>query len=219
LRPDAVQRRNELQARHEAARGERLAAADAGGGPPMSPAFVSRKLAQALPDDAILFSELGCDPSVMAFGRPGSYVGFPPSGGLGFGLPAALGAQLADRERLVVATVGDGSYLFANPPACHQIGEALGLPVLTVVLNNGRYNAVHKTTAMVYPSGHAVRAIAMPLTSLEPAPDYAMLVRASRGHGERVEDPDKLAGAIARALEVVRRERRQALLDVVVRPA
>ncbi len=208
-----------LAARHAAARAERIAAADAGAGPPMSPGFVSRRLMEALPEDAILFSELGCDPSVMAFARPGSYFGFPPAGGLGWGLPAALGAQLAHPDRTVVATLGDGSYLFANPPACHQIGEALSLPVLTVVLNNGLYNAVHKTTRLVYPTGHAARANAMPLTSLEPAPDYAMLIRASRGHGERVEDPAELPGAIARALHAVRVERRQALLDVVVRPA
>jgi acetolactate synthase-1/2/3 large subunit len=214
-----AERHEELAARHAAARAERLAAADAGAGPPMSPSFVSRRLMEALPDDAILFSELGCDPSVMAFAWPGSYFGFPPSGGLGWGLPAALGAKLAHPDRTVVATVGDGSYLFANPPACHQIGEALGLPVLTVVLNNGLYNAVHKTTRMVYPTGHAARANAMPLTSLEPAPDYAMLIRASRGHGERVEDPAELPAAIARALDAVQRERRQALLDVVVRPA
>ena len=185
----------------------------------MSPAFVSRRLSEALPADAILFSELGCDPAVMSFRRPGSYFGFPPSGGLGFGLPAALGAKLAHRDRTVVATVGDGSYLFANPPACHQVSEALGLPILTVVMDNGRYNAVHKTTTMVYPTGHAARVNEMPLTSLEPAPDYAMLVRASRGHGERVEDPEALPDAIARALQVVQRERRQALIDVVVRPA
>ena len=160
------------------------------------------RLSEALPADAILFSELGCDPSVMAFAEPGSYFGFPPSGGLGWGLPAALGAQLAHPERTVVATVGDGSYLFANPPACHQVAEALGLPVLTVVLNNGLYNAVHKTTRMVYPQGHAARANAMPLTSLQPAPDYVMLARASRGHGERVEAPEALPGALARALEV-----------------
>ena len=213
------ERHAQLAARHVADRAQRLAVAEAGGGPPMSPAFVSQRLMEALPEDAILFSELGCDPAVMAFTRPGSYFGFPPSGGLGWGLPAALGAQLGHPDRTVVATVGDGSYLFANPPACHQIGEALGLPVLTVVLNNELYNAVHKTTRMVYPTGHAARANAMPLTSLEPAPDYAMLIRASRGHGERVEDPEDLPGAIARALHAVREERRQALLDVVVRPA
>ena len=216
LRPEATERRAELAAKHADARAERLAAADAGAGPPMSPGFVSRRLTEALAEDAILFSELGCDPSVMAFARPGSFFGFPPSGGLGWGLPAALGAQLGQPGRTVVATVGDGSYLFANPPACHQIGEALSLPVLTVVLNNGLYHAVHKTTRMVYPTGHAARANEMPLTSLEPAPDYAMLIRASRGHGERVEDPEGLPGAISRALHAVRHERRQALLDVVV---
>ncbi|MFL5338093.1 MAG: thiamine pyrophosphate-requiring protein [Geminicoccaceae bacterium] len=218
LPADGVRGRH-LTAAHATARAERLPEADGGAGPPMSPAFVGRRLSEALPADAILFSELGCDPSVMAFAEPGSYFGFPPSGGLGWGLPAALGAQLAHPERTVVATVGDGSYLFANPPACHQVAEALGLPVLTLVLDNGLYNAVHKTTRMVYPQGHAARANAMPLTSLQPAPDYVMLARASRGHGERVEEPEALPGAIARALDVVRRERRQALLDVVVRPA
>lgn len=219
LLPENAARAGLLATAHGEARAARLAQADADGGPPMSPAFVSRRLSEALPRDAILFSELGCDPSVMGFAEPGSYFGFPPSGGLGWGLPAALGAQLAHPDRTVVATVGDGSYLFANPPACHQVAEALGLPVLTVVFNNGLYNAVHKTTKMVYPQGYAARANDMPLTSLQPAPDYVMLARASRAHGERVAEPDALAPAIARALAVVRGERRQALLEVVVRPA
>ena len=212
-------RRNHLTVAHAAARAQRLAAADSARGSPMSPAFLSRRVADALPEDAILFSELGCDPSVMSFKRPGSYFGFPPSGGLGWGLPAALGAQLAHPGRTVVATVGDGSYLFANPVACHQVAEAAGLPILTIVLNNGMWNAVHKTTRMVYPDGYASRSNEMPLTSLRPAPDYALIARASRGHGERVEHPDDLPAALARALDVVRHERRQALLDVVVAPA
>ena len=167
----AAERRERLAARHAKARAERLAAAEAGGGPPMTPAFVSRTLARALPEDAILVSELGCDPSVMGFAAPGSYFGHPSSGGLGWGVPAALGIKLARPDRTVVATVGDGSYLFANPPACHQAAEALDLPILTVVMNNGVWNAVDKTTRLVYPDGSAARANAMPLTSLRPAPD------------------------------------------------
>lgn len=213
------ERRERLAAGHAEARAARLETADAGGGPPMSPAFVSRQIARHLPEDAILFSELGCDPSVMSFTQPGSYFGFPPSGGLGWGVPAALGAKLARPERTVVASVGDGSYLFANPVACHQAAEALGLPILTVVMNNARWNAVHKTTCMVYPDGHAARMNQMPLTSLEPTPDYALIARASRGHGERVERPEELPAALARALQVVQVERRQALLDIVVAPA
>ena len=54
-------------------------------------------------------------------------------GGLGWSFPTALGMQLADLDRLIVATMGDGSYMFANPVACHQIAEALELPILVLV--------------------------------------------------------------------------------------
>jgi acetolactate synthase-1/2/3 large subunit len=57
----------------------------------------------------------------------------------------------------------------------------------------------------------------MPLTSLEPAPRYEMIVEASGGYGERVEAADDLPAALERALDAIRRERRQALLNVVCR--
>jgi acetolactate synthase-1/2/3 large subunit len=117
----------------------------------------------------------------------------------------------------VIAAVGDGSYMFANPVACHQVSEALQLPVLTIVFNNGIWNAVRKSTEAVYPDGHAVRANRMPLTSLEPAPRYEMIVEASGGYGERVEVAAELPAALRRALDAVKRDRRQALLNVVCR--
>lgn len=214
-----------ITARREAAtrraadlRRARHAAADAGRTRPMTQGWICRCLDAAKGDDAVVVNELGSDPGAMTFRRPGTFFGPALSAGLGWGLPAALGFQLADRDRTVIATVGDGSYMFANPVACHQAGEALGLPVLTIVFNNGVWNAVQRTTRMVYPDGHAVRANAMPLVSLEPAPRYAQVVEASGGWGERVEDPDALPGAIERALRVVREEKRQALLDVVCAP-
>ncbi|WP_298946389.1 thiamine pyrophosphate-dependent enzyme [uncultured Paracoccus sp.] len=60
----------------------------------------------------------------------------PHSGALGCSFPAAMGAQLADPDRRCIATLGDGSYIFVNPTACHQVAEALGLPVLVIVLDN-----------------------------------------------------------------------------------
>jgi acetolactate synthase-1/2/3 large subunit len=150
----------------------------------------------------------------MTFARPGGYFSHTLAGGLGWGLPAALGAQLADRDRLVIAAVGDGSYMFANPVACHQVGEALGLPVLTVVFNNGVWNAVRKSTRAVYPDGHAARSNRMPLASLEPSPAYEKIIEASGGYGERVETADELPAALERALHAVRQEKRQALLNV-----
>jgi acetolactate synthase-1/2/3 large subunit len=193
------------------------AAAAAGNGAPMSAGWVSYCLDQAKDADAILFNELGADREVLTFEHPGTFFSHSLAGGLGWGLPAALGAKLACPERLVIAAVGDGSYMFANPVACHQVAEALELPVLTIVFNNGVWDAVRSSTEAVYPDGHAVRANRMPLTSLEPAPRYEMIAQASGGYGERVEAADELPAALERALRAIRQERRQALLNVVCR--
>ena len=203
----AARNRDRLEAARQAAR--------AGDTSPMSAAWISHCLDQAKDPDAILFNELGANPEVLSFEQPGTFFSHSLAGGLGWGLPAALGAKLACPERLVIAAVGDGSYMFANPVACHQVSEALELPVLTIVFNNGVWNAVRKSTQAVYPDGHAVRANRMPLTSLEPAPRYEMIVAASGGYGERVETASELPKALERALDAIKRERRQALLNVV----
>ncbi|MHA1153876.1 MAG: thiamine pyrophosphate-requiring protein [Alphaproteobacteria bacterium] len=226
LRPRLAENRAELAVRRARvatsaaeARQARLAEARQGNGAPMSPQWASHCLSEALGPEAALFTELGCDPSVMSFERPGGYFSHALSGGLGWALPAALGAQLADRERLVAACIGEGSHIFANPVSCHQIAEAQELPILTVVFNNGVWNSVRRATLAMYPDGQASRMNLMPVTSLAPAPDFVGIVEASRGWGERVERGEDLPGALARAIEVIRGERRQALLDVAVAAA
>jgi acetolactate synthase-1/2/3 large subunit len=166
--------------------------------------------------DGTVVSELGCGLADMTYTRPDRYYQEPHSGGLGWGLPTALGIQIADRDRLVIATIGDGSYMFANPVACHQIAEAYDLPVLTVVLNNAGWNAVQKATKALYPDGAAAKANAMPMTSFTPSPDFTKTAEASRAYTERVEDAAELPAALERALHVIRTERRQALLDVQI---
>jgi acetolactate synthase-1/2/3 large subunit len=192
------------------------AAAKGGAVSPMTPAYVSRCVSEVLDDRAVVFTELGFDAAAMSVGAQNRLFSPPLSAGLGWGLPAALGAQLADRDRLVVAGVGDGSYMFANPVACHQVAEALNLPVLTIVFNNGVWNAVRRATLAMYPQGDAARANTMPLTALTPAPDFPAIAGASRGWGRRVEDPAALPAALAEAVRVVREEKRQALLEVRV---
>lgn len=211
-RRDAVVRR--LGGWREAAR----ARAREGTAAPMSAAWASLCVAEAIGEEGIVFTELGLDPAVVQRNRPGSWFGHAMAGGLGWAVPAALGAQLADRGRLVIAAVGDGSHLFANPVACHQIAAANDLPVLTIVLDNGMWNAVRRSTLAVYPDGHAARANRMPLTSLEPRPDFAAVCSACGGFGRRVHDGRELPAALAEALRVVRTERRQALLQLEVRP-
>lgn len=187
----------------------------AGQGRPMSPAYVSHCLSDAADPSFTFVNELGVDPSAMHFPAPNMLFGSPLSGGLGWGLTAALGMQLAAPERQVVACVGDGSYVFANPTACHQTAAALGLPLLTVVFNNGIWNAVRRSTLYMYPDGKAAQANTMPITALAPMPDHAAAARAQGAHAEKVEDGAELPAAIQRALAATRAGQ-QALLDVVV---
>ena len=112
--------------------------------------------------------------------------------------------------------MGDGSYIFANPVACHQIAEAHNLPVLIIVMNNGIWNAVRRAARNVYPEGSADKMNIMPLTSLQPMPDFCRIAEASRGYAERVETGNELPGALDRALNVIRKEKRHALLELKV---
>jgi acetolactate synthase-1/2/3 large subunit len=60
-----------------------------------------------------------------------------------------------------------------------------------------------------------VRTDEMPLTALEPSPDYEVLCTASGGHGEKVEDPAALPEALRRGLRIVNEEKRQVVLNVI----
>ena len=182
----------------------------------MTGEWMSRCISDVLGEDGVVFSELGVVPSAMDLKGPNRLFTAPHSGGLGWGMPAALGAQLHDRGRLCVACIGDGSYMFANPVACHQIAEAMELPILTIIKNNGIWNAVRRSVVNSYPGGKAASANRMPLVSLEPSPDFQMIAKASRGFAERVEHADDLPAALQRALHAIRVEKRQALLDVRV---
>ena len=168
------------------------------------------------PADAIVVNEYWATRAILACEAPGSFYHHPPAAGLGWGMPAALGVQLAQRDRTVIAALGDGAYMFANPAACHQAAAAMELPLLTILCNNARWHAVQNAAQTLYPEGHAARhATPVPLADLTPTPAFEMYAQASGGHGEVVGDPAALPDAIARALRVVREDRRQVLLNVL----
>jgi acetolactate synthase I/II/III large subunit len=203
----------------ERAQNRRIAAAAVakkGCASPMSAAWLSHCVCEIMDDETLVFTELGVAWAMMNLAGPNRVFAAAHAGGLGWAMPAALGAQLADRKRLVIACVGDGSYIFANPTACHQIAEAHNLPILTIVKNNGLWNAVRRAVISEYPDGAAARSNRMPLTSLEPSPDYLKVAAASRAHTERVEHGKDLPAALERAINAIRTEKRQAMLEVMV---
>jgi acetolactate synthase-1/2/3 large subunit len=193
--------------------------AAAGNNSPMSKMWVAKCVSDAIQRSgrkASVTSELGCPLAPMDIEHVNGYRQEPHSGGLGYGLPAALGIQLAEPETLVFATIGDGSYIFANPTACHQIAEAMELPVITCVLNNEEWGAVRHSVKGLYPDGYAAKANTMPLTALKPSPDFTLTAAASNAHVERVEHGHELADALDRAIKVATDERRQVLLDIKI---
>lgn len=184
----------------------------------ISKAWISRCLSEALDGrDSSVFSELGTILGQLERRGPRAWFQEPHSGGLGWSFPTALGAKLAAPERDIVATMGDGSYMFANPTACHQVAEALGLGILVIVLNNAEWGAVRASVGGLYPDGAAARTNTMPLTSLKPIPDFTKTAEASRAWARRVSEPADLRAAIDEALDVARGGR-LALLDVQTLP-
>ena len=211
-----TERRDQIAKRHvdRRRRARDAVAANPTVGGRMTKEFVSQALSEAKAEDAIVFNEYPLRRDVMDFAHPGTFFDQCSAAGLGWGLGAALGAKLARPDRQVIAAIGDGSYIFANPPACHQVAAALKLPILTIVFNNERWDAVRMATEYMYGDGHALKSNRVPLTSLEPAPAYELYAVASGGFGERVDNPDDLEGALRRALDAVANGR-QALLNVI----
>ncbi|MGF1622491.1 MAG: thiamine pyrophosphate-requiring protein [Rhodomicrobiaceae bacterium] len=209
----------DVRKRTAAIRKQTLEKARAGSAAPMTKEWVSLCLSEAIAGHrATVLSELGCPLPPLTLDGHQSWYQEPHSGGLGWSFPAAMGMQLADPERLVVATMGDGSYIFSNPVACHQIAEALGLPVLVIVLNNSEWGAVRQSVLGIYPDGYAARSNSMPLTSLSPTPDFVQVAKASRAWARHVEDADEMSGVLREAIAHVTTQKTHALIEVKVRP-
>jgi acetolactate synthase-1/2/3 large subunit len=169
---------------------------------PIHPAFVAHALNQVKDKDAIIVEELGAAFPFLDLEVPGTFIS-GTSGALGMGLGQALGAKLAAPERQVIATVGDGSYMFGVPSAAHFVACAEKLPTLTMILNNSQWGAVRRAAVAMYPQGLAAKANSLPLVDLTPSPAYEKISEAFGGTGERVEDPQKLVAAVDRALDKV----------------
>jgi benzoylformate decarboxylase len=120
----------------------------------LHPADVFRALADVLPDSGIVVLE--SPSSTLLFRdrvrlrRPGSYY-FGASGGLGFGLAAALGVQLAGPSRPVVCVLGEGSAQYAITGL--WTAQAYNIPVTFLVLRNDEYSILKWFASMAQVQG------------------------------------------------------------------
>lgn len=182
---------------------------------PITAEWLSTCIGEAIGEDAIIVNEYPLRLDHCPRTRSGSYFGLSPAGGLGWGLGAAIGAKLAAPDRLVVATLGDGAYMFANPTAAHFVSDAYGLPILTIVFNNALYGAVRNSTLAMYADGFAAKGKGRVLAELTPSPAFEILVEASGGVGFKVERASELPETLAKAVEIVTRDHRSVLVNVI----
>ncbi|MCL4746375.1 MAG: thiamine pyrophosphate-requiring protein [Burkholderiaceae bacterium] len=177
--------------------------------------WASRCVSELADDRTIVVNEYPLDLRHAPPRGAGSYFGASHAGGLGWGFGAALGAKLVCPDHTVIATLGDGSYFFAVPSACHQVAMAQNLPLLVVVFNNGGWDEVAKSTLSAHPNGWAATTKHIPMVRFDPSPRFERIVEAFEGYGERVEVPAELPDALRRALKVVREQGKQALVNIV----
>ena len=182
---------------------------------PMDVTWLSHELNRILNDRTILVNEYSLIQDQVDLSRPLSYLGQVASGYLGRGLGQALGAKLVLPDDLVVACVGDGSYIFSVPEAAHWVSNAYDLPFLTVIMNNQGWAAEKGPIDKLYPDGSSVRNSRYVGVDINPPGDYSKIVTAFGGYGEKVTDPGEIYPALIRAITHIQTQGKQAVLDVV----
>ena len=185
------------------------------GQPTIHPALLTHCINEIKGDDTIVIKESPLLSEHIDFSKPATMLNAGAASGLGHGLGCALGAKLAARDRLVIGTHGDGSYMFGNPISAHYVGAEQELPVLTVIFNNQRWQAVRRATVDVNPNGYAAKSAKQPITFLDSITNYQKAVEVADGYGEKVTDPNDVMPALERGLKAVTIEKRQAVINVI----
>jgi acetolactate synthase I/II/III large subunit len=173
---------------------------------PLKPQRLIRELEQALPDDAILFSDTGdhTDWAIhyLRIKRPGSF--FAPFGMLpmGYATAAAVGGKLAAGDRPVVALVGDGCFLMNGMELATAVHH--DIPVVWVVMNNAKLGMAYDLQKMV--------GIDPPVASDFRPVNFARLAEALEAVGYRVTEPNQMLEALPKAISAGR----PAVIDCVI---
>jgi acetolactate synthase I/II/III large subunit len=194
-------------ARESAAKKRAAASANTGVAGALNPAFVFATLSNKLSQDDIVLNEAIRNGPVLQEHlkrtRPRTYVGLA-GGGLGFSGGMALGLKLAQPRRRVVQVIGDGGFHFSSPDSVYAVAQQYQLPIFTIVVDNGGWQAVKSATQRVYPKGIAAETDQFQSRLMSGRQgerrDFSQVAEAFGAHGECVREADELAAAINRCL-------------------
>ena len=162
----------------------------------IKPQWVIERLGQRLGAKATITSDVGQHQMWAAqfypFDRPRQWVNSGGLGTMGYGLPAALGAKMADPEKIVVNVSGDGSILM-NIQELVTAAEN-NIAVINVVLNNHFLGMVRQWQTFFYDKRYSE-------TDLSYQPNWKMLVEACGGVGFDVTTKEEFDKALESAIE------------------
>jgi benzoylformate decarboxylase len=198
----AAAARRQAAARTRAEQAARLAAAAEGERTrvPVAPGFLMHTLAGLLPDEVAIVDESASSlPHVLRHlpFRAGSDFFGSRTGTLGWGMGAAVGVQLARPGRKVVATIGDGSLMYA--PQALWTAARYRLPITYVVIDNASY-AILKGGMLALGLESAKRGLFDGLDLTDPEIDHVRLAASLGVRAERVEEPKALRDTLAACL-------------------
>ncbi|MGD0300144.1 MAG: biosynthetic-type acetolactate synthase large subunit [Bryobacteraceae bacterium] len=175
----------------------------------IKPQHLMREIDRLCGGRAIVSSDVGQHQMWAAqfirFNEPRLWLNSGGLGSMGFGLPAAIGAQFANPDKLVFAICGDGGFQMSIPELATVVNH--GLPIKIVVMNNGYLGMIRQWQELFYNN----RLSQAELTSF---PDVEKLAGAYGFKGRTVENPNKLAAALQEAVD----ENGPYLLNVRVSP-
>lgn len=173
----------------------------------IKPQTVIRELHRLTRGEAIVTTDVGQHQMWVAqfypFTKARQLITSGGLGTMGFGLPAAVGAQLALRNELVVAVVGDGGFQMTNQELATAVQYEL--PVKILIMNNGYLGMVRQWQEMFYDRTYSEVDISV-------APDFVKLAEAYGAAGFRAERPSELRSVLKAALE----HKGVVVIDVVV---
>jgi acetolactate synthase-1/2/3 large subunit len=163
----------------------------------IKPQYVVEKLYELTKGEAIITTEVGQNQMWAAqyyhFDRPNHFITSGGLGCMGFGLPAAIGAQKACPDKLVVDIAGDGSIQMNIQEMATAVQS--GLPVKVVILNNAYLGMVRQWQELFYDKRYAC-------TGMDCAPDFVKLAEAFGAVGLRASKPQEVEAVLKEGLSV-----------------
>jgi acetolactate synthase I/II/III large subunit len=173
----------------------------------IKPQYVVEQVYTLTRGEAIITTEVGQNQMWAAqfyrFNRPNHFITSGGLGTMGFGLPAAIGAQIACPDKIVVDIAGDGSIQMNIQEMATAV--QYDLPVKIVILNNGYLGMVRQWQELFYGGRYSA-------TRMNCAPDFVKLAEAYGAVGLRATRPDEVAPVLQEGLAV----RRPVIMDFVV---